>query len=56
MEVEHCHWEMKVIGTCATYDVTLWPFISEMALGREVHKPAGLTDDELKMNEAGQLS
>ena len=30
--------------------------ISEMALGREVHKPAGLTDDELKMIEAGHLS
>lgn len=37
-------------------DVTLWPFISEMALGREVCTLAGLVDDELKMNEAGQLS
>lgn len=37
-------------------DVTLWPFISEVALGGEVCTPAGLIGDELKMNEAGQLS
>lgn len=37
-------------------DVTLWPFISEMALVREVCTLAGLIGDELKMNEAGQLS
>lgn len=30
--------------------------ISETALGREMHQPAGLIDGELKMNEAGQLS
>lgn len=37
-------------------DVTLWPFTSEMALGREVCTLAGLIEDELKMNGAGQLS
>lgn len=34
----------------------LWAFYSETAPGREVHIPAGLTDNELKMNEVGQLS
>ena len=43
---------MEGVGTCAT----LWPFISEMALVREVCTLAGLIADELKMNEAGQLS
>lgn len=30
--------------------------ISEMALGTETHKPVGVIDDELKLNDAGQLS
>lgn len=38
------------------YSLLFLKDISEMALGKEVHKPAGLIDNELKMNKVGQLS
>lgn len=50
LEMGHCCRGKKGTGACATEGVALCPFTAEMALGRQVHEAARLTDDELKMN------